>query len=120
MGRYLALTFGLAASLAAASCSKPAGTVDAAVAALKTNDVKAVEFSGTGKWFQFGQAPNPSQPWPQFDVSAYTAAINYEAPAARVQMTRKQTVDPTRVRPAPADQRADQYINGAVAWNLAT
>jgi glyoxylase-like metal-dependent hydrolase (beta-lactamase superfamily II) len=119
MSRSVALTLGVAVMLAAAACSKPAGTLDAAVAALKTNDVKSIEYSGTGKWFQFGQAPNPNQPWPQFDVSAFTAAINYETPAARVQMTRKQTVDPTRVRPTPVDQRSDQYVNGTVAWNLA-
>jgi glyoxylase-like metal-dependent hydrolase (beta-lactamase superfamily II) len=118
MSRKIVLAFGLAAVVAAAACSKPAGTLDAAADALKANDVKAIEYSGTGKWFQFGQAPNPTLPWPQFDVSAYTAAINYEAPAARIQMTRKQTIDPARVRPAPAEQRADQYVNGTFAWNM--
>ena len=119
MSRYFRSTVGVAVMLAAAACSKPAGTLDAAVSALKTNDVKSIEYSGTGKWFQFGQPPNPNQPWPQFDVSAYTAAINFEAPAARVQMTRKQTVDPQRVRATPVDQRSDQYVSGTVAWNLA-
>jgi len=119
MVRNTVLVLGLTAIVATAACSKPAGTLDAAVDALKTNDVKAIEYSGTGKWFQFGQAPNPTLPWPQFDVSAYTAAINYEAPAARVQITRKQTLDPARVRPTPAEQRADQYVNGNFAWNMA-
>ncbi len=119
MSRNMVLAFGLTAVVAASACSKPAGTLDAAIDALKANDVKAIEYSGTGKWFQFGQAPNPTLPWPQFDVSAYTAAINYEAPAARIQMTRKQTIDPARVRPAPAEQRADQYVNGTFAWNMA-
>jgi len=119
MTRSTVLVFGLAAIVAAAACSKPAGTLDAAVDTLKANDVKAIEYSGTGKWFQFGQAPNVTLPWPQFDVTAFTAAINYEAPAARVQMTRKQTVDPARVRPAPAEQRPDQYVNGSFAWNMA-
>jgi glyoxylase-like metal-dependent hydrolase (beta-lactamase superfamily II) len=52
-------------------------------------------------------------------VSAYTASIDYAAPAARVQMTRKQVVEPNRLRPAPVEQKPDQYINGATAWNLA-
>src|SRR6185503_13079839 len=76
-------------------------------------------YSGTGRWFQFGQAANATLPWPQFDVSSFTAVINYETPAARVQMTRKQTVDPARARPAPADARLDQYVSGATAWNMA-
>ena len=58
-------------------------------------------------------------PWPQFDVSSYTATINYATPAARVQMTRKQTIEPGRVRPAPVEQRPDQYVSGTTAWNLA-
>jgi glyoxylase-like metal-dependent hydrolase (beta-lactamase superfamily II) len=79
----------------------------------------SVQFSGTGRWFQFGQAPNPTLPWPQFDVSSYTATVDYAAPAARVQMVRKQTVEPNRVRPTPVEQRPDQYVSGTTAWNMA-
>src|SRR5262245_56116394 len=53
------------------------------------------------------------------DVSAYTASINYDTPAARIQMTRKQVVEPGRVRPAPVEQKPDQYISGTAAWNIA-
>jgi glyoxylase-like metal-dependent hydrolase (beta-lactamase superfamily II) len=104
----------------AAACSKPSGTLPAAADALKAGEVKSIEYSGTGRWFQFGQAPNATLPWPQFDVSRFTAAINYDTPAARVQMTRKQTVDPARARPAPAEASVDQHVSGAAAWNLAT
>jgi len=120
MKRFAVLTCGLAALVAAAACGQPAGTLAAAADALKASDTKSIEYSGTGKWFQFGQAPSATQPWPQFDVTAFTASINYEAPAARVQMTRKQTVDPARVRPAPVEQKPDQYISGTSAWNMAT
>src|SRR4029078_1664655 len=65
------------------------------------------------------QAPNPTLAWPAFDVSAYTASINYDAPAARIQMTRKQVVEAGRVRPAPGEQKPDQYISGTTAWNMA-
>ena len=112
------LAFSLATA-AAAACSKPAGTLPAAADALKAGEVKSIEYSGTGRWFQFGQAPNATLPWPQFEVSSFTASINYDTPAARVQMTRKQTVDPARLRPAPAEARPDQYISGTAAWNMA-
>lgn len=118
MRKYVVLASGLTALLATAACAKPAGTLEAAADALKATDTKSIEFSGTGKWFQFGQAPNATLAWPQFDVTAYSATVSYEAPAARVQMTRKQTVDPARVRPTPVEQKPDQYINGASAWNL--
>jgi glyoxylase-like metal-dependent hydrolase (beta-lactamase superfamily II) len=113
------VAFGLAALAATAACSQPAGTMQAAADSLKASEVRSIEYSGTGRWFQFGQAPNATLPWPQFDVSNFTAVINYETPAARVQMTRKQTVDPARVRPAPVEQRPDQYVSGTTAWNMA-
>ena len=33
-------------------------------------------------------------------------------------MTRKQVVEPDRLRPAPVDQKVDQYISGTAAWNM--
>jgi glyoxylase-like metal-dependent hydrolase (beta-lactamase superfamily II) len=81
--------------------------------------MSSIEFSGSGRWYQFGQAPNAKLPWPQFDVSSYKATINYAMPSARVQMTRLQTVEPGRLRPAPVEQRPDQYVSGTTAWNLA-
>ena len=105
--------------LVAIGCSRPTGTLQSAGETLGVAQVNSVEFSGTGKWYQFGQAPNPTLPWPQFDVSSYTATVNYAAPSARVQMTRKQTVEPDRLRPAPVEQRPDQHVNGTTAWNMA-
>ena len=58
-------------------------------------------------------------PWPPFEVSSFTASINYETPAARVQMARSQVVEPGRARPAPAEQRQVQVVSGAHAWNMA-
>lgn len=117
--RNTVLAVGLAASVATAACGKPAGTLQAAADTLKAGETTSIEYSGTGRWFQFGQAPNATLPWPQFDVSAFTAVISYETPAAHVQMTRKQTVDPARVRPAPVEQQPDQYVSGTAAWNMA-
>ena len=109
----------VAIAVASSACGPQAGSLQAANNTLGIAQVNAIEFSGTGRWYQFGQAPAPNLPWPQFDVSSYTATINYAAPAARVQMTRKQTIEPGRVRPAPAEQKPDQYVSGTTAWNLA-
>ena len=76
-------------------------------------------YSGTGRWFQFGQAANPTLPWPAFDVKSFAARIDYAAPAAQVQMERIQVVEPDRVRPAPVPQRVVQLVSGTQAWNLA-
>ena len=69
---------------AASACSRPAGTLDAATEALGAATLQSIEYSGTGRWFQFGQAPGPTLPWPQFDVSSFTATVNYQTPGAGV------------------------------------
>ncbi len=107
------------ATLAMAACGPRAGTLEGAAAALGTSNLNSIEFSGSGRWFQFGQAPGPTLPWPQYEVSAYNAAINFQTPAARVRMTRIQTVEPGRVRPTPAPQNPEQLVSGTHAWNIA-
>jgi len=110
------LSVGLAMTLAA--CSEPAGTLPAASKALDAPNTASISFTGTGKWYQFGQAPVPNQAWPAFDISAYTQTVSYaDPPAARVEMTRLQVVDPNRARPAPVEQKVDQYMVGTLAWN---
>ncbi|MDD2723312.1 MAG: MBL fold metallo-hydrolase [Methylovulum sp.] len=109
---------GLAVVLTGCASLQPQA-LQSAADALDATKLKSIEFSGTGRWFQFGQAPNPDLPWPQFDVSRYTADINYETTSARVQITRKQTVEAGRLRPVPVEQKPDQYVSGGYAWNLA-
>jgi glyoxylase-like metal-dependent hydrolase (beta-lactamase superfamily II) len=118
--RRLTVLLSLAALLGSLACAKQeTGTLPAATQALGASELKSIEYSGTGKWYQFGQAPSPTLPWPAFDVSNYTASINYETPAARVQMVRSQVVEPGRVRPAPVEQRPVQVVSGTYAWNMA-
>lgn len=108
----------MALCVGACATPEPAGTLPAATAALGAADLKSIAYTGTGKWFQFGQAPNPTLPWPEFNVTTFTASVNYDAPAARVQMERIQVVEPGRARPAPVQQRQVQIVNGTHAWNL--
>ena len=103
----------------AAGCGPRAGTLEGASQTLRAGETSSIEFSGSGRWYQFGQAPSPELAWPQFDVTSYTATINYATPGARVQMTRRQTVEPARLRPAPVEQKPDQYLSGTTAWNVA-
>ncbi|MFN2446121.1 MAG: MBL fold metallo-hydrolase [Vicinamibacterales bacterium] len=115
----VSLSFSIAVSSGAcARQQQEAGTLQAAAAALGTNELRSIEYSGSGKWFQFGQAPDPAGPWPAFNVSSFTASINFEAPAARVQMERIQVVEPDRTRPPPVQQRPVQVVSGAHAWNM--
>lgn len=120
MRRFNVLALGLVTILAVAACARQeAGTLQGATDALGATDLRSIQYSGSGKWFQFGQAPDASLAWPPFDVDSFTATIDYQLPAARVQMVRKQVVEPGRVRPVPVDQRPDQHVNGTAAWNVA-
>ena len=119
MRRFTTLAVAGALAMVVSACSRPAGTLEAATEALGATELQSIQYSGTGRWYQFGQFPNPTLAWPQFDVTNFTATVNYQAPAARVQMTRMQTVEPGRVRPAPVEQRPDQYVSGTTAWNMA-
>ncbi|MGH6646904.1 MBL fold metallo-hydrolase [Aquabacterium sp.] len=110
---------GLTIALSATALAAHAASLKEAADVLGASTTQSIEYSGTGRWFQFGQAPAPSLPWPPFDVSRYVANIDYVNAAARVQIVRKQQIEAGRNRPLPTEQRADQYVNGNVAWNFA-
>ncbi|WP_085317179.1 MBL fold metallo-hydrolase [Derxia lacustris] len=116
--RFSALPLSVAAAAVLSACASLSPvSLDTAAQALDANGVGSIEFAGTGRWFQFGQAPAPGEAWPPFDVSRYVADIDYAKQAARVQIVRSQVVELPRVRPAPVEQRADQYVLGKTAWN---
>jgi glyoxylase-like metal-dependent hydrolase (beta-lactamase superfamily II) len=120
MRKLAILTVGIVIASNVAACAGAApGTLPAAQTALATGDTRSIEFSGTGRWFQFGQAPNPTLPWPAFELKSFSTRIDYESPAAQVQMERIQVVEPDRARPVPVPQRVVQIVSGSHAWNLA-
>ena len=45
--------------------------------AMGADNLKTIEYSGTGSDFALGQAPNPGAPWPRFIDKTYTRAINW-------------------------------------------
>ena len=120
MRRSVVVSIGLMLAVMTGACAtEEPGTLQAATKALGAGELKSIEYGGTGKWFQFGQAPNPTLPWPAFNVTAFTASVNYDTPAARVQMERIQVVEPDRARPAPVQQKPVQVVSGTYAWSMA-
>jgi glyoxylase-like metal-dependent hydrolase (beta-lactamase superfamily II) len=116
MLRWATLALAAAAATTLAAGGKPTGTLDSAIEALGADHITSIEYSGSGKWYQFGQEPNPNLPPPEFDVSSYIATIDYARATKRVQMVSQQTVDPGRLRPPPHEQRADEYVVSDVSW----
>src|SRR5579862_7594834 len=52
--------------------------------AMGADNLKTIQYSGTGTEYAYGQAYSPDSPWPPFADKSYTRTVNYETPAWRV------------------------------------
>jgi glyoxylase-like metal-dependent hydrolase (beta-lactamase superfamily II) len=105
--------------VAGSGCSQPSGAAAAAEAMGATN-LNSIQFSGSGTNYAFGQAYSPGGPWPRFEVKNYTAAVDYQTPAMRLEMLRAQGENPPRgggAQPFAIDQRTIQVVSGKSAWS---
>lgn len=93
-----------------------------AARAMGAANLTSIQYSGSGFNFALGQSPNPDAPWPRFIVKNATIAINYDAPAMRLELLRTQGENPPRGgggQPLLGEQRQVQLVSGGHAWNLA-
>ena len=70
--------------------------ITAASAAMGADSLRTIEYSASGFDFALGQAYNPSSPWPRFIDKTYSRAIDYQAPASRMDRIRMQAENPPR------------------------
>ena len=56
------------------------GRLAEASKAMGVDSLNTVEYSATGFDFVFGQAYNPSSPWPKFINKSYTRVIDFQDP----------------------------------------
>ena len=113
------LVAGLALAIAVAGCSQKTG-VAAAADAMGATNLNSIQFSGSGTNYAFGQAYTPGGPWPRFEVKTYTAAVDYQTPAMRLEMLRAQGEHPPKgggAQPFAIDQRTIQVVSGKDAWS---
>jgi glyoxylase-like metal-dependent hydrolase (beta-lactamase superfamily II) len=114
-----ALVAGLALVVAVSGCSRPSG-VAAAADAMGATNLNSIQFSGSGTNYAYGQAYTPGGPWPRFEVKTYTAAVDYQTPAMRLEMLRAQGEHPPKgggAQPFATDQRTIQVVSGQNAWS---
>src|SRR5437773_393611 len=96
-----------------ASAEDARAVVAAASKTIGVDALKTIQYSATGMDFALGQAPNPSSPWPKFINKSYSRAINFEAPASRVERVRMQGENPPRgggLQPLVGEQPQTQTI----------
>jgi len=79
-----------------------------AVRAMGAENLKTIQFTGTGSSAGIGQNRNPKAAWPMVRVKAYSAEIDFNATASHAQMVRVQGV---------ADQTQNQYISANSPWD---
>ena len=112
--KYLAVA-ALGACLSWTAVAQDAKTVvDGAVKAMGAENLGSVRYSGSGFNFALGQAPNPSSPWPKFNVKTYERVIDFDAGATRESMVRTQAENPPRgggLQPI-VGERAQTQVNG--------
>lgn len=109
----------LAAMTATAQDSK--SVVDQASKTMGAAALTSIQYSGSGSSFALGQSPNPNAPWPRFNVTSYTAVINYDTPGMRQEIVRTQGENPPRGgggQPLAGEQRLVQLVSGNRAWNM--
>jgi glyoxylase-like metal-dependent hydrolase (beta-lactamase superfamily II) len=103
----------------AAGTQQDAKTViSSATKALGADNLKTVEFSGSGFDYVLGQAANPNLPWPKFIDKTYTRVVDLDAPASRMQRIRMQGENPPRgggQQPVIGEQNQTQVVAGASA-----
>ena len=112
----------IAATLAVISA--PALALDAAAvlqrvsAAMGADGLKSIRYTNEGTGYTFGQAYKPGMPWPKINIHSQVRTINYEAGAMREEITLSRA-EPKGGGgyPLVAQQKNDQFVSGAYAWN---
>jgi len=96
------------------------GALQTAAATLGAAKIKTLQFTGAGRNFSVGQNYTSTDPWPAVPVKSYTALVNFDTGAMRVEMTREMGPVMPRGGGAPffGEQRQIQVVSGNYAWNV--
>ena len=60
----------------------------ASAKAMGAENLRTIQYSGSGFSFDFAQAASPGAPWPRFSVKTYTRELDFAAPASHAQLVR--------------------------------
>ncbi len=104
----------------AAFSLEASGVLKRAASAMGAGDLKSIRYAGEGIGYTFGQAYKPGMAWPKITVHSQIRTINYETASMREEITLSRA-EPRGGGgyPPAAQQKNDQYVSGAYAWNVA-
>jgi glyoxylase-like metal-dependent hydrolase (beta-lactamase superfamily II) len=86
--------------------------------AMGATNLKSLRYTTEGTGYTFGQAFKPGMPWPKINVHSQIRTINYDTASMREEITLSRG-EPRGGGGYPhvAQQRTDQFVSGAFAWN---
>src|SRR3979490_996751 len=116
-----ATLFGLVCALAlGAAATAQQGALQTAASTLGVAHIKKLQFTGSGRNFSVGQNYTSTEPWPPVPVKNYTAIVNFDTGAMRVDLLREMGPVMPRGGGAPffGEQRALQVGSGNYAWHV--
>jgi len=117
---YVVSAAALAFVPAAALAQDAASLLKRAASAMGAGELKSIRYAGEGTGYTYGQAFRPGMPWPKINVHSQIKTINYETASMRDEITLSRG-EPKGGGgyPPVAQQKNDQFVSGAYAWNQA-
>ena len=106
--------------LAGAPHAQQGDALKAASDTLGVATLKTLQFTGWGATFSIGRNYFPNDPWPRVYLRNYSALIDYDTAAMRVELQREMgAVMPLGGGgPFTGEQRQIQVVSGSDAWNV--
>jgi glyoxylase-like metal-dependent hydrolase (beta-lactamase superfamily II) len=88
--------------------------------AMGATNLRTIVIAGGGVDYAVGQSVVPGAPWPRFNVTDFTRAVDYQASALRDEYLRTRAEDPPRGGgiPSRGEQRVRAFVSGDYAWNV--
>ena len=105
-------------------CATPGVDGEATIArasqAMGGSNLKSIRYTTEGTGYTFGQAFVPTAAWPKITVHSQARSINYDTGSMREEITLSRA-EPTGGGgyPLQGQQRNEQFVSGAFAWNQA-
>lgn len=112
-----ALLLSLATAALAEDARIAALVFENAAARSGVDRIQSLEFDASGSYYQFGQAPAPELPWPEFKVDGYVATLDFVRATIHAKYHRVQVQESGRARPF-SEQTMDQFARDGMTWNM--
>lgn len=123
MRKHFWIALGLTALLAGSAAAQDVqGALRAASTALGMNDMKSIQYTGTGWQGMVGQNFTPGDDWPRTGLKTYTRTIDFDSMSSKEEYVRSQGTYALRGGglgfPFLNDQKVTSMVRGKLAWNL--